>query len=920
MPEAFDDNFDYLTLLGLNPATVAFQPIDEVHEAIRRKKKEWTGLAINPLYQQQARANLERAKQFARILDAPEALQAYLNYQVAVQAERREAQESVVAELLAHAIGSGRRVVTTGQWELLKAACDDRQVPPGVLDGLLEARRIRVVEDPPATGTTIPYQQPALDRAVLSQVNGHLRILGKASFYELVDLPVDSPPAKIVATAHILYDRWSKSLPKTSECVAWEKSLQACLTFLKDDDAKARYDRALFNRRLDEFLWRVDLALASGHFTKDDFVQVATVGVREFGLSNETVNQSVRLRAAARGLSMTKPVQMVVDTTGLEKCQRCFRYSPANERRCGQCGCEFDSVCHNPACAQRLSPQDKTCRHCGLKASRGVQYRELMRLADMLLNSGDAAGAQQACVVARRILASGEVERLLERCNSLRALAVSVRRAAAARRWSQVEHELPQLLALAPAFSQPGFPQVEQVAGYLARQRERLAQIPSETDAQAQADVCLEMLNRWTDSHELQSRLLNLAETLEAAGRHEPALAIVRRLAELSPEHSQLGERVSRLSQQAAEVREKSNAQARLLEGFRQAFAADRLYAADRLAGEIDQAGAAAQIASTLPTLRARLSRVRTELEAIREATARQAAPDELIDRHLDLLTNCRDCRESLAALQALQPAAPAPPLELRVRVQGTRRVLSWCAPAGGRPPTMYVIERSVQKPGTGRATESAWRTLGESIQMLFLDDEVLHSGAIVRYAVRAARRGTLAVGGSVLQEFSVASEPVFAEPLVLWQEALGLRTRVMPDRVELSWHTPAGARQVLVERWAGLRDDRPERADLLPTPAASRCVDAFESAAGPRCYRVWCVYDGPQGDMLTPGTIVSVVPGGPPVVEPVREPNSAAPGETAEISDIIEQAPEAVAVTENREANPLKRFGLWPPVSHTAE
>ena len=40
---------------------------------------------------------------------APEALQAYLNYQAALQAERRESQEQIAAELLSQALGAGRK-------------------------------------------------------------------------------------------------------------------------------------------------------------------------------------------------------------------------------------------------------------------------------------------------------------------------------------------------------------------------------------------------------------------------------------------------------------------------------------------------------------------------------------------------------------------------------------------------------------------------------------------------------------------------------------------------------------------------------------------------------------------------------------------------------------------------------------------
>ncbi|MGQ0637595.1 MAG: hypothetical protein ACT4QC_23550 [Planctomycetaceae bacterium] len=919
VPARFDDTFDYLTLLGFDPATVAFQPVDELREAIKRKKKEWTGQAINPLYQQQARANLERAGQFERILDAPEALQAYLNYQSALGAERQAEQESILGDLLAHAAGAGRKSLTVGQKELLRQACDERQIPLPLLDEVIAARGLKVVEDPPATGTSMPYRQPALDRALMSQIDGHLRILGRQSFYDLLDLPADSSPARLVATAHILYDRWSKALPKTSECVAWEKSLQAALTYLKDDEAKGRYDRARFNRRLDQFVWRIDLALASGHFTREDFTLAATAGVREFGLSNETVNQCVRLRAAARGLSMTKPVQIVVETQGLVRCQRCFRYVSADQRRCTQCGCEFDSVCRNPACGERLKPDAKTCRRCGLRAARGVQFRELLNLALALVNAGDATGSLRACGLAKSILDAPAVGQIAERAARVRTLVASIRRAAVDKRWSRVERELPDLVTLAPRFAQPGLPKLEQVGDYLAQFRQRLAAVSQEADAENQSLQLLEILSRWSDCAEAIERLQALADALESAGRHQPALDVIRRLADLEPLNEQLEQHAARLTRNLAERQAEAERVERLLHDFREAFATDRLYAAQRLLSELDGLGAAAPIADAAGTLKARIARVQAELGAARDAETRGAPSDNLIDRHLKLLELCRDCRESLAALQTLRPAAPESPRDVRVLVQGNRRVVTWQPPATGPAPTMFVVERSRVRPGSARSEEPAWRSLGEVLQPLFLDDEVLHSGTIVCYAVRSLRRGALTVAGSVLQEFSVSSPPAGAAPALLWQDVLGLRARVSHQRVDLRWHAPAGARQVLIERWPGPPVQRPETPELLATPAQSHYSDPIGPDAAPCTYRVYCVYDGAEGDFATPGTLVAVVPGREPEISSASTAPHEKSADDAVVADVLDQAPQLAAAAASRESNPLKRLGLWPPVSKPA-
>lgn len=518
---AFDETFDYLALFELDPNSVAFEAASDVREKINRKKKEWTGQAINPLYQQQARVNLERARQFEQLLKQPDALHAYLGYHAAAQAERRQQQEAVIDELLSLACAGSRSQISGEQHGLLIKACEERSIPFSVLDSVIRARKVEIREDETeSTSGRVPYRHPTVDRALMAQIAGNLRLLGKESFYELLDLPSTSTPTKLLNTARILYDRWSKSLPKTSTCVAWEKSLQACLTFLKDGEAKARYDNALYNRRLDDFLGRVDLVLAAGRFTKDDHVYLVTLGVREFGLTGEMVNLLVRLRAGNKGLTLGKPVQVSVALAGLVRCRRCFRYTSAGAAQCRHCGSSFDLKCANPVCEKPLAAETKNCEHCGLPVARGTQYRELLRLAAALLEAGDGRGALNACRLARQILPSRAVEELAQRAGKVRVLATTIRRAAAERRWSQVERELTALIALAPQASQPGLPNLEEVSRFLSQMRGALTQVPADASAESEAQLRLEILQKWTDCDEMLPRLQQLVVQLESLCRY----------------------------------------------------------------------------------------------------------------------------------------------------------------------------------------------------------------------------------------------------------------------------------------------------------------------------------------------------------------------------------------------------------------
>ena len=265
MPTPVDQNFDYLALIGLGPADLERLWLPDLQELIKRRKKEWTGQAINPLYQQQARANLERVRQFEQLLQQPEAFQTYVSYLREVLASRRVEQEQELGELISVATCGRKQPLTTTQRELLCREAEERGIPVGFVAELITRLKLEVIPQELETGgPRLPYHQPAMERALLSQINRSLKVLGKKSFYEALDLPANENLSRIAASARLQYEKWSKSLPKTAECVAWEKSMQACLTYLKDGDSRQRYDRALVNERIDEFLRQVDRVLAAG--------------------------------------------------------------------------------------------------------------------------------------------------------------------------------------------------------------------------------------------------------------------------------------------------------------------------------------------------------------------------------------------------------------------------------------------------------------------------------------------------------------------------------------------------------------------------------------------------------------------------------------------------------------------------------
>lgn len=910
----FDETFDYLTMLGLNPATV---PLDAaaLAEIVKRKKKEWTGQAINPLYQQQARANLERARQFEQLARDPAALEAYVGFLRETQAAQRGAQEREMAGLIALAVAGRKKELTTAQRDLLIREAESRQIPTDVVDSIITSRKLTVIEGPAAATTNkLPYKSPALDRALVAQINGSLRVLGKKSFYELLDLPMKTSPPRIASTAQLLFGRWSKALPKTTECIAWEKSLQACLTYLKDEESKAAYDRALFNGRLDEFVRRIDLVLAAGRFTKEGHALLAQIGTQEFGLPNGAVNQCINVRAAATGVSLTKPLAVTIQFSGHIQCSRCFRWNAADTTRCTGCGGRLALTCFNPECGETLTVDAKVCHRCGLPVARGGQYAELLRLIDASLETGNARAALDACGLAQQIIPSQAIADCTTRANDVRTLMASIKRAIADKQWTKVYDELQRLLALSPRLSQPGIPALEEVAQYVTQIRKKIDQQPEGASAEEVARFYLACLAQWTDSAEITQKLSQLADVLEADAQFDAALEVVNRLAELHPLNEIFQEAAVRIGHKAAHLREEKERRREALQTWERALTEKRLYAAERALATLTELDSADDVADESAKLRAQLAQVRAELLDIQQTSQSMQERDPLILRYFSLLERCRDCREALAALQNMTPDAPAAPENIRVTVEGNRRTVTWNAPTTGKTPTSYVVERSILRPGS-RQGESPYTTVYEGGDTHCVDDEVAHSGTILRYTVQSISRGTLEVVGHTVQEFRATSPPVPAEPLLMWHEVLGLRIIGVPAGIELHWHQPAGVRQVLIERWNGEREASHEGAVTLSADRDGQLLDKSPEPGQTYSYRLCCVYDGPEGDFLTTGVIVTArAPAASP--SPVTDASDASLA-AGTLADLIADAPPVEETVPPKEpGNPLKRFGLWPPAA----
>lgn len=534
---AFDPGIDYLELLGLYLSDGERFSVEQIRQAIRAKRKVWTAEAINPLYQQQARRSLDVIRGFEKLLSRPQALDDYLKQLTQLHAQKRRRQEREIGNLVRAAV-STRGYLTTRQRDLLIEQVAEEYISAEVIDSVIERLGIelrspnRLASGPPE----LPYEKPALDKTVLAQVGNWLKILEVSSFYELLDLPVYAPIATIRSQAEMLFAKWSCVLPKTTEVVSWEKSLQACLTWLKDDASREQYNHALFNRRIDQFVRRVDLVVAGGQVGRDDQIELTRIGTREFGLSSSVVSRCIQARVAAAAITLDRPVAVTVQMQGQSQCMRCYAWSPRQNLRCGNCGGTMAKRCANPFCCKKITSGSRACEHCQLRTADGRRFATLLSMGDSALRQADWETAIPAYRSARRILWNEQLEARLQRAGNIRRLVSKVADRMAEHALSAARETLSELVEAAPEADVPGLPTLETLSAQIRRLTAHCHNLSNLEDAVEAADMWSRLLQKWTDCRTAYHKLRFLCESLARDGESDLALEHAHTLLALRPQ------------------------------------------------------------------------------------------------------------------------------------------------------------------------------------------------------------------------------------------------------------------------------------------------------------------------------------------------------------------------------------------------
>ena len=851
---AFDHDFDYLQLLGIDPAE-ASRAGPALTAAIKARRKEWTAQSLNPLYQQQARSQLERAREFEAYLKDPAALAAYLDHVKRSRLARRAGQKETLALWVAEAC-ERRNALTVPQCDLLARQAGAEGFPADLLEEVLKERKIAVHAprtQAKAASPKLPVRSPALDGVILAEIQGWLKVLGLRSLYEAIDLPESAPPSTLIAEAKRRQAYWSRKLPKTNLTTAWERTLQSCQTYLKDDESKKKYDCALFNQKIGRYVARIDLVLAGVEFEAGDRARLLRVGVEDFGFSLGLAEVCVDARIHEKGVATAGPeVTVSIEVGGQVRCRRCGAWNSPERNHCRECRGSMQRKCENPSCrAEPMSVDCRTCPQCGLRVSFGVQFRTLLQLADAFLSAGDYQSADTALRVASQYHPGSAIDERSAKSARIRQLSAVARAQMAARALTAAMATLAELSKLAPRAILQGVPPIEKIATAMTEVTGVVRATRVEADPVDAAKTLLACLRRWSDCDEAFEKLRAACHRLESDRGPKAASQLLGKLRELRPEDPEIRNLAVRLEPKVQLAEEQETERHDSMVGYVAALRENRLYAAEKALHAIELSTASGPAPPAAAKVRRLLAEVRADLEEVRRGDG-PAASAVQIEQYLGILRRARDCREALSALMALPLDPPGSPRDLNLRREGSRRLLSW-APGTGRRPTGYRVERAIVRPGL-RGQESAPQVIHEGESAHFVDPEVVLGGSILRYTVQAVARGRIEVDGDPIRPYDLASAPAPFTPLLISGEVLNLRSARREEALELSWFTPPGVRQVLIERRPGGLDEPDDEAQpLLPT-SEGLLIDDQLTPGDVYTYRVSCVFDGPDGEVRTPG------------------------------------------------------------------
>jgi hypothetical protein len=237
---------DYYSMLGIDPGSER----GAIEAAIARCQPVWSAGTRNPKTKHTFQSYLDQIPQMRRVLlGDPSQRAAYDAELAADRARERERSLEKIQTLIR--IKAAKGGLTVSDRALLRGEATQLGLDVSDLDSLIEP--IPPLPEPPPEADALVPLDDVLDRVTRRQIELVLQHLGRATLYDVLDLPRDAPQREIQSKAETLRQRWMRKTQVTAEKTAWLEAISHAISHLGRPEARGRYDRTLQDDAEQEF-------------------------------------------------------------------------------------------------------------------------------------------------------------------------------------------------------------------------------------------------------------------------------------------------------------------------------------------------------------------------------------------------------------------------------------------------------------------------------------------------------------------------------------------------------------------------------------------------------------------------------------------------------------------------------------------
>jgi hypothetical protein len=342
---------NYYILLELNPS---IKDDATINAAISKKQSDWGFERNHPTKGTVAQQKLSKIPDIKVVLLNPE-----LRDKEAEEAKRI---------LISIEQEKNKDLIAAGSW-LVK----NGEISKNELQALLKKPKFKGITEEEALKTLkakikkeeITYKDDGivlLDSSLMKEIKTELGIVNKKNLFDFLELSPTSNCSTILKKANELYTQFSKNTNKDkAEITASINLANKCLSYLKDDAIKKRYQKSLEFESFSVINEPIELAAIDGIIDASEFeklVQKCT----ENGISIDRAEYYIFEYCKKKGFPPPQKTENAEYKKQVQ-CSVCHHLNDPIANNCGNCASPLKVIC--PNCSHQANSIDNACVECG---------------------------------------------------------------------------------------------------------------------------------------------------------------------------------------------------------------------------------------------------------------------------------------------------------------------------------------------------------------------------------------------------------------------------------------------------------------------------------------------------------------------------------------------------------------------------